>query len=109
MVKHIILWQLKDELSLQEKELVKKEMKDGLEGLKGKGPGLIDIHVQISALESSNAEVMLDVTLEDAAEADRIVTILMGDKTEPRKEYIAEHANFNKKDRFMELEVKKNA
>ena len=67
MVKHIILWQLKDELSLQEKELVKKEMKDGLEGLKGKVPGLIDIHVQISALESSNAEVMLDVTLEDAA------------------------------------------
>ena len=67
MVKHIILWQLNDELSAQEKELVKKEMKDGLEGLKGKVPGLIDIHVQISALESSNAEVMLDVTLEDAA------------------------------------------
>ena len=67
MVKHIILWQLKDELSLQEKELVKKEMKDGLEGLKGKVPGLVDIHVQISALDSSNADLMLDVTLEDAA------------------------------------------
>ena len=52
---------------------------------------------------------LIQVTLEDAAEADRIVTILMGDKTEPRKEYIAEHANFNKKDRFMELEVRKNA
>ena len=67
MVKHIILWQLKDELSVQEKELVKKEIKAGLEDLKGKVPGLVDIHVQISALDSSNADLMLDVTLEDAA------------------------------------------
>lgn len=52
---------------------------------------------------------LLQVTLEDAAEADRIITILMGDKTEPRKEYISEHANFNKKDRLMDLEVRKNA
>ena len=67
MVKHIILWQLKDELSAQEKELVKKEIKAGLEDLQGKVPGLLDIHVQISALDSSNADLMLDVTLEDAA------------------------------------------
>ena len=67
MVKHIILWQLKDELSAQEKELVKKEIKAGLGDLKGKVPGLVDIHVQISALDSSNADLMLDVTLEDAA------------------------------------------
>ena len=67
MVKHIILWQLKDELSVQEKELVKKEIKAGLEDLKGKVPGLVDIHGQISALDSSNADLMLDVTLEDAA------------------------------------------
>ena len=67
MVKHIILWQLKDELSAQEKELVKKEIKAGLEDLKGKVPGLVDIHVQISALDSSNADLMLDVILEDAA------------------------------------------
>ena len=67
MVKHIILWQLKDELSAQENELVKKEIKAGLEDLKGKVPGLVDIHVQISALDSSNADLMLDVTLEDAA------------------------------------------
>jgi DNA gyrase subunit B len=52
---------------------------------------------------------LVQVTLEDAAEADRLVTILMGDKTEPRKEYISEHANFNKKDRLLDLEVRKNA
>ncbi|MBQ8924373.1 MAG: Dabb family protein [Lachnospiraceae bacterium] len=65
MVKHIILWQLKDELSEEEKTSVKKEIKDGLEGLKGKISGLIDIKVNIDGLESSNAELMLDSSFED--------------------------------------------
>ena len=65
MVKHIILWTLKEELSDTEKEKIKKEMKQELEGLKGKVPGLLDIHIQTEALPSSNAEVMLDSTLED--------------------------------------------
>ena len=43
---------------------------------------------------------LVRVNIEDAAQADRIVTILMGDKVDPRKEYIAQHANFNKKDTF---------
>lgn len=64
MVKHIILWQLKDELSKEEKDKVKKEIKEGLEGLKGKVPGLMDINVIIEGLASSNADVMLDSTLE---------------------------------------------
>ena len=46
MVKHIILWTLK-EMSDSEKESVKKGIKDGLEGLKGKIPGLIDIKVNM--------------------------------------------------------------
>ena len=65
MVKHIILWQLKDELSEEEKISVKKEIKDGLEGLKGKISGLIDIKVNIDGLESSNADLMLDSSFED--------------------------------------------
>ena len=43
MVKHVILWQLKDELSAEQKNAVKAEIKKGLEGLAGKVPGLIDI------------------------------------------------------------------
>ena len=64
MVKHIILWQLKDELSDEEKKDVMAGIKEGLEGLKGVVPGLLEIHVQTEKLESSNADVMLDSTLE---------------------------------------------
>ncbi|MBQ8912826.1 MAG: Dabb family protein [Lachnospiraceae bacterium] len=64
MVKHIILWQLKDELSEEEKKNVMAGIKEGLEGLKGVVPGLIEIHVQTEKLASSNADVLLDSTLE---------------------------------------------
>ncbi len=60
MVKHIILWQLKDELSEGEKKQVKADIKAGLEGLAGQIPGLLDIKVQIEGLASSNADLMLD-------------------------------------------------
>lgn len=65
MVKHIILWQLKDELTPEEKKAIKAGMKEGLEGLVGQVPGLLDVKVQTEGLASSNAEVMLDTTLTD--------------------------------------------
>ena len=64
MVKHIILWKLKETLTGEEKEQVKAGIKEGLEGLKGKIPGLLDIKVQANGLSSSNADVMLDSSLE---------------------------------------------
>ncbi len=65
MVKHIILWTLKSELSEEEKAQVKAGMKAGLEGLVGKVPGLIEAKVNIDGrLASSTADVMLDSTLE---------------------------------------------
>ncbi len=67
MVKHVILWQLKAELSEAEKATVKKDIKEGLEGLLGKVPGLTEIKVNINGLASSNADVMLDSTLVDEA------------------------------------------
>ena len=66
MVKHVILWQLKDELSDTEKAAIKAGIKEGLEGLAGQIPGLVDIRVNIDALPSSNADLMLDTTFESA-------------------------------------------
>ena len=63
---NIILWQLKDELSETEKAAVKAGIKEGLEGLAGKIPGLVEVHVNINGLPSSTADVMLDTTFESA-------------------------------------------
>lgn len=59
MVKHVILWQLKDELDEKQKVEVKKNIKAGLEGLIGRINGLAEIKVYIEGLESSNADLML--------------------------------------------------
>lgn len=66
MVKHVILWNLKETLSDAEKEAVKKGAKEGLESLIGKIPGLVDIKVHTVGLPSSNADMMLDSTFESA-------------------------------------------
>lgn len=65
MVKHVILWQLDEKLTVQEKETIKTEIKQGLEGLLGKIPGLLDIHVNKDGLSSSNADLMLDCMFEN--------------------------------------------
>ena len=39
---------------------------------------------------------MVQVTLEDAAEVEHLVTVLMGDKAQSRKDYIFQYADFNK-------------
>ena len=67
MVKHVILWTLKEEYSEEEKLEIKRGIKEGLEGLKGQIPGMIDIKVNIVPLPSSNCDLMLDSSFEDEA------------------------------------------
>lgn len=67
MVKHIILWQIKDEFSQEEKARIKEDVKAGLEGLAGQIPGLTKIHVQTKYLASSNADMMLYSEFTDEA------------------------------------------
>ena len=45
---------------------------------------------------------LTQVTVEDAAKAERMITTLMGDKVEGRKEFLAKYANFDKRDGFIE-------
>lgn len=65
MVKHVILWKLKEELQGEEKTKVVAGIKEHLEALNGKIPGMISISVQATELlASSNADVMLDSSFE---------------------------------------------
>lgn len=64
MVKHVILWKLKEELSAQEKAERAAKIKEMLEGLVGKVSGLVSVKVVTNGLASSNADVMLDSVLE---------------------------------------------
>ena len=66
MVKHVILWKLKDEYSGEQIKEIKADIKAGLEGLKDVVPGIVEIKVNIDPLESSNCDLMLDSTFTDA-------------------------------------------
>jgi heme-degrading monooxygenase HmoA len=65
MIKHVILWKLK-EMSAEETAAVIADMKEHLESLAGKIPGLLDIKVYADKLPSSNMDVMLDSSFESA-------------------------------------------
>ncbi len=65
MVKHVILWKLKDEYSGEQIKEIKADIKAGLEGLRGLVPGIVEIKVNIDPLKSSNCDLMLDSTFTD--------------------------------------------
>ena len=62
MVKHIIIWTLKDSFSAEEKIKIKDEAKQHLEALVGMIDGLVDLKIVTDLLATSNGEMMLDST-----------------------------------------------
>ena len=46
---------------------------------------------------------LMQVTIEDATEADRLITILMGDEVSARKQYIFDNSDFNREDGFKKV------
>lgn len=56
MVKHVIIWNLKEEYNTPE---IKSGIKTGIESLLGVVPGLVEIKVELNPLSSSSADVML--------------------------------------------------
>ncbi len=55
------------------------------------------------------SRTLLRVTVEDAANAELMITTWMGDDIEARKKYISQHANFNKTDSFVSKKSEEKA
>lgn len=66
MVKHVIIWNFPEGMSETDRILNGQKIKAGLESLKGQIDGLLDIHVYNDMLPTSNGDLMLDSTFEDA-------------------------------------------
>lgn len=64
MIKHIIIWTLKKEFE-SEKDRIKAEAKEALEGLVGKVEGLVSLKLEIDMLPSSSGEMLLVSELKD--------------------------------------------
>ena len=68
-----------------------------------KGLGEMNPEQLWSTTMDPQARKLLQVTIEDAAQVEHRVSVLMGDKVEPRREYISQYANFNREDSFTEI------
>lgn len=66
MVHHIVMWKFKSEIGESEKPALKKAMKEQLEGLVGKVPGLLSLQFVAEPVPSSTHDIALVSTLEKA-------------------------------------------
>ena len=83
-----------------------KELKKATTGLKGytlqryKGLGEMNPEQLWETTMDREHRKLMQVTLEDAAAAEQMVSLLMGDRVDTRREYIIQHADFSKEDHF---------
>ena len=92
-----------EEYAYDDKELDKKIEKigKGYQIQRYKGLGEMDPKQLWETTLDPDTRNLMRVTIEDAASADKLITTLMGEEVGARKQYIFEHANFNREDTFV--------
>lgn len=94
-----------EEYAYDDKELAEKIEKvgRGYQIQRYKGLGEMDAAQLWETTMDPAKRNLMQVNIEDAAEADRLITVLMGDEVAERKKYIFEHADFDRVDKFAKI------
>lgn len=59
MIRHIVMWNIKEEITGEEKKKACEKMAEGFLPLKNLVPDVLDLKVEINTMESSNRDFML--------------------------------------------------
>ena len=84
---------IRDESQLN---IILKELGENVVIQRFKGLGEMDASELYETVMDVNNRILKKVSIDDAIEADRMFTILMGEEVEPRKEFIMENAKLVK-------------